>query len=90
MQGEEVDLLVEIGPHQFVAIECKTASDVDSHALKGFFALESVYGAESVKKGAVVCRTGHPYPLAPKSRWAALPIAGKNGLAHWLRQVKAI
>jgi len=90
VQGEEVDLLVEIGPRQFVAIECKTAAVADSHALKGFYALESAYGKESVKKGAVVCRTEHPYPLSPKSRFVALPMAGKDGLAHWLHQVKAI
>jgi predicted AAA+ superfamily ATPase len=84
VQGEEVDLLVEVGPRQFLAIECKTTSQIDSRSLKGFTALEKSYGVEAVKKAAVVCRTEERYPLAQKGRIVALPLSGKNELTSWL------
>lgn len=42
-RGEELDLLVEIGPQRFLSLECKAAA-VDRRNLKGFRALEGVYG----------------------------------------------
>lgn len=86
VQGEEVDLLVEVGPREFLAIECKTASQIESRALKGFSQLEKAYGAASLKKAAVVCRVESPYPLAPDSRIAALPLSGTGGLIDWLSE----
>lgn len=86
VQGEEVDLLVEIGPRQFVAIECKTASQVEPRALKGFTALENSYGEGALVKAAVVCRTEKPYPLAPASRIVALPL---GGMGQWLPDMPA-
>ena len=86
IQGEEVDLLVEIGPRQFMAIECKTASQIEPRALKGFTALERSYGEGVLRKAAVVCRTEEPYPLAPKGRIAALPL---RGIGQWLSDVPA-
>jgi hypothetical protein len=85
VQGEEVDLLIEVGRRQFLAIECKTASEIEPRTLKGFTALGNAYGPESMKKAAVVCRTPKPYPLAEKSRIVALPPGGKHGLVDWLR-----
>jgi uncharacterized protein len=84
VQGQEVDLLVEVGPRQFIAIECKTASQIDSRALKGFAALKKTYGPDALKKCAVVCRTEKPYPLAEESRIVALPLGGAEGLFGWL------
>ncbi|MCA9438041.1 MAG: ATP-binding protein [Candidatus Omnitrophica bacterium] len=84
VQGEEVDLLIEVGPRQFLAIECKTSARVESSALKGLAEIERCYGAKTLKKAAVVCRTESPYPLAPKSRIVALPLAGDGGLVEWL------
>jgi hypothetical protein len=84
VQGEEVDLLIEAGPKQFLAIECKTASQIEPRTLKGFAAIEKTYGPKSLKKAAVVCRTEKAYPLAQKSRITALPLTGANGLRKWL------
>jgi hypothetical protein len=84
VQGEEVDLLIEVGPQQFLAIECKTAAQIESSALKGFAEIEKSYGAKALKKAAVVCRTENPYPLAPRSRIVALPLSGAGGLVEWL------
>ena len=84
VQGDEVDLLVEVGPREFLAVECKTTSQIDRRTLKGFAELETSYGAQSLKKAAVVCRTAEPYPLTQGSRITALPIGGPGGLNNWL------
>lgn len=84
VQGEEVDLLMELGPKQFMAIECKTAATIEPRALKGFDAIRQVYGPTSLKKAAVVCRTPKPYPLAEKGGVVALPLGGKEGIEGWL------
>jgi len=84
VQGEEVDLLVEVGPRQFLTVECKTASQIEPRALKGFAGLEKSYGAESLKRAAVICRTEESYPLAQESRIVALPLSGADGLVEWL------
>lgn len=82
--GEEVDLLVEVGPRQFLAVECKTAATVDSGALKGIAALEKEYGPESVENSAVVCRTDKAYPLTEGGQVAAIPLGGSDGVGAWL------
>ncbi|MBI3118914.1 MAG: ATP-binding protein [Candidatus Hydrogenedentes bacterium] len=84
IQGDEVDLLIELGPRRFKAVECKTAAEIGPRSLKGFTALERLYGPESLPRAAVVCRTEEPYPLAEKGRHQALPLTGKSGLASWL------
>jgi hypothetical protein len=38
-QGEEIDLLIEIGPRQFLAVECKVAVEIEKRSLKGFMLL---------------------------------------------------
>jgi len=87
VQGEEVDLLVEVGPKRFLAVECKAAAEVDVRATRGFAALERAYGPGSLAKAAVVCRTGSAYPLAERSHVVALPLAGPHGLIDWLGRV---
>lgn len=82
--GDEVDLLVEVGPQQFLAIECKTASQIERRALKGLNELQKVYGKEALKQAAVICRTEKPYPVEKDSRVVALPLGGAGGLAQWL------
>ncbi len=86
VQGEEIDLLIERGPGQFLAIECKVGVEPGRRSVKGFPALEKVYGPEALRRGAVVCRTPVPYPLAEKSRIAALPLGGPEGVSAWIRR----
>ena len=85
-QGEEIDLLLERGPEQFLAIECKVGLEPDGRSLKGFAALEKAYGPKALHRGAVVCRTPASYPLAEKSRIAALPFGGSDGVSAWIRR----
>lgn len=84
-QGEEIDLLIEVGPRQFLAIECKVAAEIDQRNLKGFSALAKACGPKALKKGAIACRTEEPYPLAEKSLITALPMGGTNGLFGWIK-----
>lgn len=89
IQGEEVDLLIETAPKRFLALECKTAPKIDTKAMKGFLALEKIYGPESLQAGAVICRTEIPYPLRQAGQVGALPLKGRDGLHQWLRRQTA-
>jgi len=83
-QKEEVDLLIETGPRQFFAVECKTAATVDRNAAKGFAALERAYGDAALDRGVVVCRTDGAYPLSEGGRISAVPLGGADGLLNRL------
>jgi hypothetical protein len=80
-------LLIETGPRQFLAVECKVAAEVEKRSLKGFTLLREVYGAKALKKGAVVCRTERPYPLAEKNLITSLPLGGPEGLFNWIKSM---
>lgn len=78
--GDEIDVLVELAPERFVAIECKTAAQVDLSALKTLRSLRGEYGADCVAQAFVVCRTDRPYPLEKNGAVEAVPLAGRGGL----------
>lgn len=73
-QGDEVDLLIEVGPAQFVAIECKTAERVSGSDLKGIHKLAEEYGPGTVAAARVVCRTITPYPVGADPTHLAVPL----------------
>jgi len=75
-QGDEVDLLIETGPEQFAAIECKTAERIGTADLKGIGKLAEEYGRGAVTSARVVCRTATPYPVAADPEAQAVPISG--------------
>ena len=77
--GEEVDLLVETAPEQFIAIECKAAAQVDGSAARGLIALRSEMGAAAVSAAYIACRTETPYPLSSVGV-IAVPVGGAEGL----------
>ncbi|HRZ08106.1 MAG TPA: ATP-binding protein [Candidatus Competibacteraceae bacterium] len=89
-QGEELDLLIEIGPQRFLAVECKVAAAIERRHLKGFHVFEEVYGPAALYRGAVVCRTDQPYPLIEHGRIAALPLGGTQGLCQWIGEQIAV
>ncbi|MBI4582948.1 MAG: ATP-binding protein [Planctomycetes bacterium] len=82
--GDEIDLLIDLGPQRFLAIECKTAAIIESRALKGFREFHKNYGAASIRKGAIICRSDQSYPLWEGGLISALPMAGPQGLFRWL------
>ncbi|MBU0676628.1 MAG: ATP-binding protein [Verrucomicrobia bacterium] len=84
--GDEVDLLIEMGPSRFCVIECKTAAQIEPRALKGINKLKADYGKESVLAAAVVCRSDASYPLSDDGRVTAIPLEGENGLHAWLKE----
>jgi predicted AAA+ superfamily ATPase len=78
--GHEIDVLIELAPERFVAVECKAAAQVDASALRSLRPLQAEYGESSVAKAYVVCRTERAYPLAKEGFIEAVPLAGRGGL----------
>lgn len=82
--GEEVDLILERGPHRFHALECKTAAAVSNRDLRGLDALDRTYGSGCVERAGVVCRVPEMVPLRPGGRVCAIP---PWCLSQWLGPV---
>jgi hypothetical protein len=80
--GDEIDLLVEVGPERFVAIECKTAAQADGRALGALRVLTHEYGDACLAKAFVVCRTEQAYPVLPGGAGEAVPLTGAGGLLN--------
>jgi uncharacterized protein len=78
--GDEVDLLLEVGPETFIAIGCKAAERVTAADLKGVTRLAEEYGPGAVVRARVACRTAEPYPLDGPFDAAAVPVSGTGGL----------
>jgi hypothetical protein len=69
-------------------IECKASEQVDASAIRGLRPLQAEYGAESVAKAFVVCRTERAYPLSEAGAIEAVPLAGRGGGAAHARPVE--
>ncbi len=82
--GEEIDLLVERAVDRYWGIECKTAAEVSSSALKGVRSFRQTYGDHVMKHASVICRTRQVYPLSKGERDLALPLAGPDGALELL------
>lgn len=78
--GDELDVLIEVAPERFVAIECKTAAQVDASAIRALRPLQAEYGDASLIKAFVVCRSARAYPLVQGGLVEAVPLAGRGGL----------
>ncbi len=78
--GDEVDLLLEVAPETFVAVECKAAERVSSTDLKGIRNLQREYGPGSVTRARIACRTELDYPIDDALDARAVPLAGPRGL----------
>jgi uncharacterized protein len=61
--GDEVDLLIEEAPEQFLAVECKTAERVGAHDARGFLKLQAEYGPSAIRRARIVCRAPASYPV---------------------------
>ena len=80
--GDEVDLLIEQGG-RFSAFEMKFNEKPDRSDLKGFIALEKMFGKEAIIRGHVACRTPEHFPLT--DRIEAIP---GESIAAWLDDAK--
>jgi len=85
-QGDEVDLLIDVGAERFLAVECKVGSRVDKRQMKGMRSLVDNYGANAVQKAAFACRTSASYPLGEKGLVSARPLGGPEGVLAWIMQ----
>ena len=74
-QGDEVDLLIETGPTEFVAIEVKTSERIGEADLRGLHKLADEYGPRAITAARVVCRTETPYPVGADPAHFAVPLA---------------
>ncbi len=78
--GDEVDLLLEVAPETFVAVECKAAERLSASDLKGIRDLQREYGPGSVARARLACRTEGDYPIEGELDARAVPLAGPRGL----------
>jgi predicted AAA+ superfamily ATPase len=78
--GDEVDLLIEIGPETFMAVECKATERVAAASLGGVSRLREEYGSQSVRTALVACRTDRAYPLESRIEARAVPVGGPDGV----------
>ena len=79
-EGHEVDLLVECAPESFVTVECKTAAQVSLSDYGHLKVFREEYGAGSVRKAYIACRTERAYPLSKDGVCEAVPLAGEDGV----------
>lgn len=63
--GHEVDLVIEEGGGRMSAVECKLSENPTTKDCSGIAALRSFYGAQSVPKAFIACRTGVGHPVGP-------------------------
>ncbi|GAB4334298.1 MAG: ATP-binding protein [Desulfobulbaceae bacterium] len=63
--GEELDLLIEKGG-RFIGMEMKFTETPGKKELKGFTALQKMYGEEALMKGYIACRTADHYPITDR------------------------
>ena len=74
VHGQEVDLLVELGPDAFLALECKASEQPGSEALQGLRGLQDDADGTLQLTPRVVCPTRESYPLGQADAWAIAPV----------------
>lgn len=80
--GDEVDLLIEIGPETFIAVECKASERVTAGHLRGIRRLTEEYGPRAVSSARIVCRSEQPFPIGGIVPARALPLGGRDGMLN--------
>lgn len=81
VNGEELDLLVELGHRRIAAFEIKAAEHPRENSMKGFNSFSRLYGPDVLAEQAVICRTPAEYPLTANGT-KAVPLASA---VHWLK-----
>jgi len=62
--GDEIDLLMEVGPEEFIAVEAKASSMPSAHQAAAFSKFTALHGEKSLKRKIICCRTAESRPLA--------------------------
>lgn len=81
VNGEELDLLVELGHRRIAAFEIKAAEQPGKNSMKGFNSFSRLYGEDTLVEQAVICRTATEYPL-DQSGTRDIPL---SNVVHWLQ-----
>jgi len=61
--GDEIDLLIEIGPELFIAVEIKATSMPSAHQAAAFTKFTALHGEGSLRKKIICCRVDESRPL---------------------------
>lgn len=78
--GDQVDLLLEVGPGAFTAIVCRPAERPSVPDLKGVLRLAEEHGPAAIAHARIVCRTEESRPLNVPLDARAMPLSGPGGL----------
>lgn len=65
--GDEIDLLMEVGPEEFIAVEAKASPIPSAHQAAAFSKFTALHGEKSLKRKTICCRTAESRPLAEGS-----------------------
>jgi predicted AAA+ superfamily ATPase len=65
--GDEIDLLMEVGPEEFIAVEAKASIMPSAHQAAAFSKFTALHGEKSLKRKIICCRTAESRPLAEGS-----------------------
>lgn len=72
--GDEIDLLMEVGPEEFIAVEVKASTMPTAHQAAAFSKFTALHGEKSLKRKIICCRTVESRPLDQGSDVTLLPI----------------
>lgn len=77
--GDEIDLLMEVGPEEFIAVEAKATGMPSGHQAAIFSKFAALHGEESLKRKLICCRTPEARPLVADSDTMLMPIWQLDG-----------
>jgi predicted AAA+ superfamily ATPase len=72
--GDEIDLLMEVGPEEFIAVEAKTTTIPSAHQAAAFSKFTAPHGEKSLKRKIICCRESQSRPLVEGSDVTVSPL----------------
>jgi predicted AAA+ superfamily ATPase len=72
--GDEIDLLMEVGPEEFIAVEAKAAVMPTHQHAAAFSKFTALHGEQSLRKKLICCRCSESRSLSANSDVALTPL----------------
>lgn len=72
--GDEIDLLIENGPENFIAVEVKANSNPTERDTVGFSKFTALHGLQSLKEKVICCRVNQIMPISSGSEVRLSPL----------------
>jgi hypothetical protein len=72
--GDEIDLLIELGPEEFVAVEAKASIMPNAHHAAAFSKFTALHGEQSLRKKLICCRCSESRFLTANSDITISPL----------------